>query len=206
MKQFLLIISLLILFSGCVSAPVKDKELHNLVSLLIGDFTNKEQAENDPSFSQLSLINIRIWKNKSGYWVYSQLFDAKKENIIYSQRVLFYERVDSITFASKSYTINNAKEYKEAWKNPKILKSLKPEDLEIRNGCDVYFKKKTSTIYSGKTNKGSCSSSINFVDHISSNFVISKNKLSVWNRGYDEKGKQVWGKIKGPYKFRKNID
>ncbi|TSE11125.1 MULTISPECIES: chromophore lyase CpcT/CpeT [Aquimarina] len=203
MKQFLPIIFLLIVFNSCNSKPIKDIELHNLATLMIGEFSNKEQSKKDNGFSHSHMINVRIWKDKPGYWIYSELSAVKENNYVYSQRIINYDRIDSITFKSTGYRILNEKDYKLGWKDIEVFDKLTLDSLQIRKGCQVYFKKKTSTIYSGKTNKGTCSSSIDHVDYISSSFVVSKDKISIWTRGYDEKGKQVWGKIRGPFKYKR---
>ncbi|WP_109097912.1 chromophore lyase CpcT/CpeT [Aquimarina sp. AU58] len=211
MRQFLLIIFLSTLFLSCNSNPVKDIELHNLVALLIGEFSNEEQAENDSSFAHLNLINIRIWKDKPGYWVYSEVSDAKGDHHVYNQMILNYERLDSSTIKSTSYKIISVKDHSADLNNPefsgrpstKLFDRLTLDSLEIKTGCQVYFKKKTSTIYSGKTGKGSCNNNIDYIDYIMSTYVVSKDKISIWTKGYNNNGKQVWGKIKGPYKYKR---
>ena len=206
MRQILLLLCSLILTFGCSSKAVSDPELNDLVSLMVGEFSNEEQTQNDSSYPFLRLVNIKIWKDRPGHWVYSELFDAKDENRVYGQRILHYERVDSLRFQSTSYKILNAKDYNSSWKHAKLLNTLTLDSLEVREGCQVYFVKNTSTIYSGKTNKKTCSSSIKHVDYITSDFVVSRDKISIWNRGYNKEGKQVWGKIKGPFKYKRITD
>ncbi|GGX17273.1 chromophore lyase CpcT/CpeT [Aquimarina muelleri] len=203
MKQFLLIIFLPTLFLSCDSKPIKDVELHKLILLLTGEFSNEEQAENDVSFTHLNLKNIRIWENKPGYWLYSEVSNAKNHNLVYIQRIINYKRMNASTFVSTSYTILNPENYKGIQEKSKLFNKLTRDSIIIRDGCQMYFKKKTSTIYSGKIKKKSCPSSIDYIDYITSAFVISKNKISIWTKGYDNNGKQVWGKIKGPYKYKR---
>ncbi len=203
MKQLLLFFFLSTLLLSCNSQKTHDIELDSLVTMLVGKFSNKEQVKDDASFAYLNLINIRIWQDRPGYWVYSEVFDAKQDEYIYSQRIVHYERADSSRFKSTSYSIRNVKDYQSGWNNPKVFNKLTLDSLIIRTGCEVYFNKKTSTIYSGKTIKGSCISTIKSIDYITSSFVVSKDKISIWTRGYNHKGKQVWGKFKGPYKYKK---
>ncbi|AXT62960.1 hypothetical protein D1816_22335 [Aquimarina sp. AD10] len=203
MKQLSLIIFTVLALFSCNSAPVKDVELHNLVTMILGEFSNAEQTEKDASFRHLNLKSVRIWKDRPGYWVYTEVHEASENNNIYSQRILEYERVDSLNFKSTSYKILNEKEYKFGWQNAKVFNKLTLDSLRLKEGCQVYFKKKTSTIYSGKTNRDSCLSSIKSVNHITSSFVVSKNKISVWTRGYSKEGKHIFGKISGPYKYKK---
>ncbi len=203
MKHFLPIFFISGLILSCNSKVAKDDELDHLMSFLVGEFSNEEQAKNDDGFAFLRLINIPIWKNKPGHWIYTELYDANKDNYVYTQRILQYERVDSSTFKSTSYQILNAKDYKQGWKDISVFDKLTIDSLKIRNGCNIFFEKNTSTIYTGKTKKKSCSSTIDSIEYITSNFVISRNKISIWNKGYNDEGKQVWGKINGPYKYKK---
>ncbi len=203
MNQLLRIIFLLVLISGCSSKTTKDPGLDNLVSLIEGEFSNKDQVKGDIGFAYLHMANTAIWKDRPGYWIYTEVYSPKKDTFIYTQRILQYERLDSLSFKSTSYTIPNAKKYKRGWQNKSIFNDLTIDSLKVRKGCEVFFHKNTSTIYTGKMHKKSCTSTIKNVNYITTNFVISKNKISVWNRGYNVEGKQVWGKINGPYKYKK---
>ncbi len=203
MTQLLRLFFILPLLFGCNSETAKDPELGNLVKLLVGEFSNESQVKEDAGFAYLHLVNTVIWEDRPGYWVYSEVYDPRQGNFIYSQRILEYEKLDSASFKSTSYKILNAKGYERGWEDKKIFNKLTMDSLEVRQGCEIYFEKNTSTIYSGKTNKGFCSSSINNVEYITANLVISKNKISIWNRGYNNEGKQIWGKINGPYKYKR---
>ncbi|SEL97310.1 CpeT/CpcT family [Aquimarina amphilecti] len=200
-KVFLLII-LLILTYGCDTKKSSDPELDNFAQLLTGKFSSKKQSKQELDYSAVSLVNAPIWKNRAEHWFYQELYDEKNNAAIYNQRILRIRRVDSLTISSTSYVIPNRKKYVNAWKDVSIFNLLSIDSLKIREGCDVFFKKKTSTIYQGKTKKGTCSSSFSKkISFTTSNIVISRNKISSWDRGYDNKGKQVWGKIQGPYNF-----
>ena len=43
--------------------------------------------------------------------------------------------------------------------------------------------------------------SLDFIDYIKTDFVVSREKVSIWVRGYNKQGKQVLGKIDGPYLY-----
>jgi len=154
-----LFFSLLVLLLGCVSQKKIDIELDNLVSLLVGDFSNEQQVAIDNSFFPLKMINIPIWEDKDEHWVYSEVFEPTSNNYVYSQRIINYKRIDSSNFVSVSYILQKPKDYKHGWKTPEIFENLSLKDISLRKGCEIYFKKNTNTIYTGKTVKGSCSSS-----------------------------------------------
>jgi len=194
MKKLFLVFFLSMLFlGGCTTKNTKDNELGNLVSLFVGEFSNKDQSSADASFKTSYITNRRIWKDRPGYWIYSEVFEPEPNYWAYSQRIINYKRIDSLNFISTSYALPN----------PKIFDSLTHNDLHIRNGCDVYYKKKTRTIYVGKTIKGECSSTIKTINYLTSSFIASKDKISIWTRGFNQRDKQVWGLTKGPYVYKK---
>ncbi|GAA0725091.1 hypothetical protein GCM10009430_30220 [Aquimarina litoralis] len=202
MRKLLLFLITLILLYNCNTNVVTDPELEGFVRILTGKFSSKKQAKEESGYAAVCLINTPIWKHQSGYWFYQELFSEEKSTAIYNQRIINIKRVDSITLSSTSYIIPNQKKYINGWKNPSLFDQLTTDSLTVREGCDVYFKKKTSTIYQGKTSKNSCSSSFSKkILYTTSNIVISSKKISSWDRGYDKEGKQVWGKIQGPYNF-----
>lgn len=207
MRKLLPFLITLIFLCNCNSKVVNDPELEDFVQILTGKFSSKKQAKEESGYAAVCLINSPIWKDQSGYWFYQELFNEEKSTAIYNQRIINIKRVDSITISSSSYIIPNKKKYINGWKDTSLFNQLTIDSLTVRAGCDVYFKKKTSTIYQGKTSKNSCSSSFSKkIKYTTSNIVMSRNKISSWDRGYDSEGKQVWGKIEGPYDFIRVIE
>lgn len=207
MQKPFLILFLIIVSIGCNTKKSNDQELDDFVRIISGNFSSKEQSKKESGYSAVNLYNYPIWKNRSGYWFYQELFDHKNNTSVYNQRIIHIKRVNSVTISTTSYVIPNQKKYVNSWKNVAVFDSLTKDSLKIREGCDVYFKKKTSTIYQGKTEKGTCSSSFSkTISYTTSNIVISRNKISSWDRGYDNQGKQVWGKIQGPYVFLRILE
>lgn len=207
MRKLLPFLISLIFLCNCKTKVVNDPELEGFVQILTGKFSSKKQAQEESGYAAVCLINTPIWQNQSGYWFYQELFSEEKSTAIYNQRIIQIKRVDSITLSSTSYVIPNQKKYTNGWKDASLFNQLTIDSLTIREGCDVYFRKKTSTIYQGKTYKNSCSSSFSKkIEYTTSNIVISSKKISSWDRGYDSKGKQVWGKIQGPYNFIRVIE
>ena len=204
MYKFSLFIFLSSFIISCETKKKQDLQLQSFATVLSGKFSSKEQASREPGYSAVIFSNTPIWRERSGYWFYQELYDAEKNTSVYYQRIINVKRVDSLIISSTSYMIPNQKKYKNAWKNPQVLNHLTKDSLAIRNGCDVHFKNTVSSIYQGKTQKGTCLSSFSEkISYTTSDILISKNKISSWDRGYDSNGKQIWGKIQGPYIFRR---
>ncbi|WP_298543218.1 chromophore lyase CpcT/CpeT [uncultured Aquimarina sp.] len=202
MQRSLLLLGLLITTISCSNKIEQGSQIDDLTGILSGKFSSKKQAKEESGYSAVCLINIPIWDDRPGYWFYQELYDEKNSTSIYNQRIINFKKLDSLTISSVNYSIPDQKRYANGWKDISIFDHLTIDSLKIRDGCDVYFKKKTSTIYHGKTKKGTCSSSFSSkISYTTSNIVISKNKITSWDRGYNTQGKQIWGKIQGPYKF-----
>lgn len=203
LKQLLPYLSILLLIFGCNSKKYIDPELYDLTNMLSGTFSSKEQSQKELGYADLNLVNVPIWQDKPSYWLYSEIYQVNNPTKIYVQRILNIQRLDSTTFKSTAYIISDAENYKNGWKDPKTFNNLSKENLEMRDGCDVLYKRKTSSIYVGKTNNLSCLSKIKNVAYTISNIVLSSDQISVWDRGYDVEGKQVWGKLQGAYKYKR---
>ncbi|MBQ4821420.1 chromophore lyase CpcT/CpeT [Aquimarina sp. MMG016] len=203
MNQLLLYLLVILLFLSCNPKQNNDPELHHFVDLLSGSFSSKEQSEKEVGYADSNLINTPIWEDSKNYWLYSEIHNAKNPSLIYIQRILNIQRMDSVTFISTAYTIPDQKKYAHGWKDPNLFNEIALDSLQKREGCDIYYKKKTSSIYVGKTNNVSCLSTLKNIAYTKSNIVLSRDQLSVWDKGYDVDGKQVWGKIQGPYKYKR---
>ncbi|MDH7444734.1 chromophore lyase CpcT/CpeT [Aquimarina sp. 2201CG14-23] len=202
MSRFFFFVFLFIIITGCESKINHDAQLYDFMEAFTGKFSSKKQAEQDSGYSKITLINTPIWEDRSGYWFYHELHKEQDPSFVYNQRIIHIKRIDSVTISSANYIIPNQKKYINGWKDLSVFDDLIMDSLKIRDGCDLYFKKKTSTIYQGKTKKGACLSSFKTnMSYITSNVVISKERITSWDRGYDINGKQVWGKIQGPYKY-----
>ena len=143
MKHILLCLFSLLLIWGCNDIKKhNDPELHYLFNLLSGSFTSEEQAKKEIGYANAHLVTIPIQKNKPGYWLYSETYNAADTSVVYIQRILNIKRLDSLTFKSSVYMITDNKKYRGGWKTPEIFNLLTPDSLEIRDGCDLFYKKR----------------------------------------------------------------
>lgn len=202
LKKLLLFLFTSAFCIGCNSVEKQDQELAYFTSLIEGKFSSRKQAENEEGFASVYLINLPIWKDKPGYWFYHELGNEKDSSVIFNQRIIQIKRSDSSTIRSISYTFLSPGKYERAWKNIALFDQLHQDSLQLKKGCDLFYKQKTATIFQGKTKKGTCKSSFREnISYTTSNVVVSKDKISSWIKGFDRDHKQVWGKIQGPYKY-----
>ncbi|MFL1895783.1 chromophore lyase CpcT/CpeT [Aquimarina sp. 2-A2] len=206
-RRLLIPILLLTLSVGCISNKSIDIELQKFSSLFIGSFSTKEQAFKDASYKAIVLNITPVWENTSGYWMFAEWADGNDTSQIIQRRVIRFERLDSVTIVSKLYKLpENTKRITSDLIAEHVAKKISSKDLLLREGCDVKFTKQTSNIYVGKTERNTCESNRPGISYISSQIIISTNRLSAWTKGFDTKGKQVWGKINGPYLYKRIKD
>ena len=194
------------LFTGCSStnittSPSNNHELQKFSSLLIGEFSSKDQAEEDSSYFNIYLSMSRIWENdKEAIWLYvEQAMDERKDKP-YRQRVYKLGNPQKNVFTSDIYTIRN-QELFIGLQNDKTKKdSLIPSMIELKEGCTVTMKKMIG-LYSGGTDTDKCPSNLRGASFATTKITLKENTLESWDQGFDKNGVQVWGATKGGYRF-----
>ena len=212
MKRILLI-AVLTLITGRLSAQVEINDnsekrgvddLTLLSSYMQGTFTSEEQSKNDTTYFNIVLRMKRIWTERTdGIWLYVEQAVATSESKPYRQRVYRLLRTDDGSIESAVFTIPDAIKYAGEWKKDNPLETLEPADLTQRKNCSVFLTRNDDNTFSGSTRGKGCESELRNAKYATSEVVISNEGLTSWDRGYDEKDKQVWGAVKGGYVFKK---
>lgn len=212
MKRILLI-AVLILITGRLSAQVEINDnsekrgvddLTLLSSYMQGTFTSEEQSKNDTTYFNIVLRMKRIWTERTdGIWLYVEQAVATSEAKPYRQRVYRLLRTDDGAIESAVFTFPDAIKYAGEWKKDNPLETLAPADLMQRKNCSVFLTRNDDNTFSGSTRGKGCESELRNAKYATSEVVISSEGLTSWDRGYDEKDKQVWGAVKGGYVFKK---
>lgn len=215
MKRFL-IIAVLIIITGRLSAQVEINDnsekrgvddLILLASYMQGTFTSEEQSKKDTTYFNIVLRMKKIWKDRTdGIWFYVEQAVATSESKPYRQRVYRLLRTNEGAIESAVYTIADAMKYAGEWKNESPLETLEPADLTQRKNCSVFLTRNDDNTFSGSTRGKDCESDLRNAKYATSEVIISSEGMTSWDRGYDEKDKQVWGAVKGGYVFKKVSD
>jgi len=203
--KLLLIVFLLSIAVNNLSAQ-STTDLDILVEWLTGSFNSEEQSKNDSDYFNISLEMHRIWSERvDGYWFYIEQASAFTKDKPYRQRIYnFIQEGDSIV--NFIYSIPDEKNYVGAWKNPDILSSLKPTDLELKDGCEVVIKRLNENTFTGSTVDNNCPSNLRGASYATARVIITKDTMTSWDQGFNENNEQVWGAVKGGYVFKKIID
>ena len=208
MNLHLIIVLLSIFFIGCASTNTqinssKDPALQEFARLLIGEFSSKEQSLQDTTYLNIHLSMSRIWEeDKSAIWLYvEQAMDAKREKP-YRQRVYKLNHPGKDIFTSDIYTLKNQERFIGLQSDASKKIALTPDMIELKEGCTVLMNNRNG-IYTGGTDADKCPSDLRGASYATTKISLKENVLESWDQGFDKNGVQVWGAIKGGYKFNK---
>jgi hypothetical protein len=181
-----------------------DADLQQLVAYMTGDFDSRAQSLRDTDYFDIRLHIRPIWSHDKGnYWLYVEQATASAEAKPYRQRVYKVEKDGANGFKSIVYTLPDQAEWAGKYKTPDAFNRLKPADLTLRDGCTVFLNKKKDGSFAGATQGNGCESNLRGAKYAVSTVTITAKKLMSWDQGFNEKGEQVWGAMKGGYEFVK---
>ncbi|MDL2717116.1 MAG: chromophore lyase CpcT/CpeT [Acidobacteriota bacterium] len=92
------------------------------------------------------------------------------------------------------------------WRDPSALALYGSNDVRERRGCEITLKKVGSGWAGGTreaTPQEACPSHVRNAVRMASSVSLSMDELTLWDRGFDEKGKQTWGSLEGVTTFVK---
>ena len=180
----------------------ESKDLENLVNLMQGSFSSEAQSISDSDYFDIRLQMKRIWKDRTdGYWLYVEQAAAQSLEKPYRQRIYHVTQNGDGVFESAVFTMNAPLRFAGEWKKENSMENFSVDSLITREGCTVILKKTDENIYEGSTNGKECQSDLRGAKYAVSEVKISKDGITSWDRGYNEKDEQVWGAEKGGYIF-----
>ncbi len=181
----------------------QESDLETLVNWMTGSFNSEAQSLSDSDYYNISLEMHRIWKDRDdGYWLYVEQAVTSTKDKPYRQRIYnIYQDKDVIK--SVIYTIPDEKRFIGAWRNVSLFDQLSPSELETRDGCEVIIRRKDDETFVGSTVDKNCASNLRGATYATTEVIICQKQMISWDRGFNEKGEQVWGAAKGGYIFDK---
>lgn len=202
MKKIISLFTLQILLFSCSSAKLNDTAaLHELVTIMQGNYSSQAQAQRDKNYYNISLRMVPIWKDK-GHFLYVEQAMFEKQDKPYRVRIYKIYQRDS-EFVSAVYTLKDEKKWIGKWKTPDAFDALTINDIELKEGCEVILKRTKANEFSGKTGIKTCPSELRGARYATSIVTLTENSILSWDQGFDEMDKQVWGAENGGYEFIK---
>ncbi len=180
-----------------------------LKTWMLGAFSSVRQSQEDPSFFNVHLHMVEVWPARAdGPWIYVEQAMSDALDKPYRQRVYRLSALGGGLYESAVYELADSPEQAQAfagaWKSDKPLAELSPDALKRKDGCEVvlrYFPELNA--FKGGTLAANCPSSLRGAAYATSQITLTPTMLESWDRGYDASGKQVWGAVKGPYRFER---
>jgi hypothetical protein len=197
---------ILLLMHNCSEAgeKISERDVTILGQWMSGSFDSKFQAESDSDYFEIHLHMKPIWRNKKdGVWLYVEQAIIGSLEKPYRQRVYHVYKQNDTTIISHVYTLKNPLRFAGEWEKENPLQNLSVDSLEDRKGCSIYLSKTTDGKYVGSTKDKECESNLRGAAYATSKVTITQKLLESWDQGFDYNSKQVWGAIKGGYKFVK---
>lgn len=194
------------LFLSCnvFSQKKADTELMQLKAWMTGHFSSQQQAKTDTVFLHIELRMVPIWTDREdGYWLYVEQAAAGSLHQPYRQRVYHLYRQSASTLVSKVYELHQPLRFAGAWQQPSLLAAISPDSLIDRQGCAIYLTKNKQEQFVGSTAGKQCISSLRGAAYATSEVWISSTGMLSWDRGWNAADQQVWGAVKGGYRFEK---
>jgi CpeT protein len=178
--------------------------LDHLAVFLTGTFSNAEQARGDQNFANTLLHITPFWSNHpDGPWLYLEqsLADAP----IHPYRQLVYQlasRTDG-GVEVRVFDLRDPIAATGAWKDPSRLEKLLAVDLTPREGCTLFFELQPGGFFKGGTRGSGCANSLRGAAYSTVTASVSNLEITLWERGYNTAGTQVWGSLHGGYVFKR---
>ena len=181
------------------------EQVNQICSWMSGSFSNTEQSKADPDYKDIVLHMKPIWTDRlDGRWLYVEQSMRETADQPNRQRVYHLVHHDDGAVASLEFELpGDTQQYAGAWKQDHPLNQLLPSQLMPCSGCVVKLKAKSATQWNGGTNGQACESTQQGAAYATSEVTVTPQEITIWDRGFDRAGKQVWGATKGPYQFKK---
>lgn len=185
-----------------VSRPVSP--LEELWQQMAGFYDSADQAATDTQYYDIRLAMVPIRVSDENYkWLYVEQAVASAPERPYRIRVYRLEQLAEGRFVSRVYALRDERAYLQAWSDPEKLTMLDTADIDEREGCAVFMTRTSPGVFEGATMQGTCESSLRGASYAQAEVFLDGRVLRSWDRGYDQRGNQVWGAERGPYIFKK---
>lgn len=180
------------------------KDLKTVAKYLSGSFSSREQSQSDSAYFDIRLHMKQMWTHRKGeYWLYVEQAMASALDKPYRQRIYKVVLLNDTTISSTVYTLKDPLRFAGEWKKKEPCSQLTPDSLDMREGCIIYLHKQPDGTFAGSTDGVNCPSNLRGATYATSEVILHKKMLLSWDRGFSAEDKQVWGAVKGGYRFIK---
>ncbi len=201
MRRILISLGLLLPASLLRAEPTA---LEHLTVFLTGTFSNADQARGDQNFRNSTLHVAPIWPDRTdGPWLY--LEQALADAPAHPFRQLVYQlasRPDT-SMEIRVFDLADPIAATGSWKEPARWARWQPAQLIPRPGCNLVLQLQPGGVFKGGSEGTGCASSLRGASYSTVESTITNLEITLWERGYNAAGVQVWGSIHGGYVFKR---
>lgn len=184
--------------------------LDELISISVGSFTTRTQAERDPRYGVAEAEIVRVWPERTdGRWLYQEQaflgesarkIDPAMKDKPYFARVIRSVEVSPGVVERSVYKLKAPKKAQGAWKTEAPLAGLSPDDL-LPSECGIRVERVAEKMWRAQSED--CPNAYKGATRAVSLGIILDGRYANWDRGFDADGAQVWGPDSGGYIFVK---
>lgn len=183
-------------------------QIHQLLNLLCGTYSNQEQAfENPPLYAHI-LIKYRPISQLEPYSLLLEQSYAIAPAQPYRLRVIRPGLCPNRGLIVSNFSIKESERFIGAIENPELRNSITADDLIDLKGCSYHVQQEQGS-FTGTVEPGCrCIVRRDGRDsYLLSEFTLSKAGMQTIDRGYDPATHQhLWGSVAGPFHFHRIQD
>ncbi|MDY7020774.1 MAG: chromophore lyase CpcT/CpeT [Cyanobacteriota bacterium] len=209
-KAIALFITTTHLFACSLVANTTQRQVMEVVKYLTGVMDTTAQAEAIPGMPKVRMTTCvvkvpdaeEMTQRSPSIFLYQEQAITKTLNQPYRQRFLQIspsadgEKVESATFVPR-----NKLALVGFCRQPLSERLVNVEDLGDYR-CSVFLKRSGSE-YIGQTQLEGCPANFKGVVTVTNKIILNADGMETFDRGYDQKGNQVWGAENRPYHYQR---
>lgn len=185
---------------GDPSDTAEDSIVPTFFSYLRGTFDSSEQAAADPTYYDITLQMCPASVPDLGEYVLYVEQSVTGSNP-YRQRLYVLSPGDppDTSAVSSIYEFNDPDPF-IGFCGTGSTEGITVDAAYLLEGCDVTVTW-DGQAFTGGTGNGTCLTDYNGATYTTSEVTLDAEKLTSWDRGYNDADEQVWGAVDGPYIF-----
>ena len=186
-------------------------QVQDVASYLTGVMDTSAQAQAIPDAPSVRMTTCEITVNNQdvrlarpgGIFLYQEQALTRDLKKPYRQRILqLLPSQDGKTVESVSYKPINPKTWIGFCNQPESNRVRESQEIESAQ-CSVFLKRQETSQYIGETQPEGCKTNFKGAVKITNTIKLDQNGMETQDRGFDAKGKQIWGAENRPYQYRR---
>ncbi len=180
-----------------------ETHVNNVVSHLVGVMDTTTQAAKNPNKPsvRMTTCRVQVMEKPNAVYLYQEQALTSKLDRPYRQRLLLIQSAQTAnTVESRSFKPTDAPSLIGLCDHAETRRQIPLQQLG-ESVCSVFLKP-TERGYTGETPPKGCPANLNGAVTITNTIILHEEGMDTWDRGFDERGNQVWGAENEGYQYR----